>query len=72
MDLGAVGGEWLADGLTGAEVAAVAREAALAAARAGAATVGRAHFEAAAAAARPGVDPAELAAFEAWGRRGGG
>ena len=72
VDLGAVGGEWLADGLTGAEVAAVAREAALAAARAGAATVGRAHFEAAAAAARPGVDPAELAAFEAWGRRGGG
>jgi SpoVK/Ycf46/Vps4 family AAA+-type ATPase len=70
VDLGVVGAAWLAEGLTGAEVAGVAREAALAAAREGAAEVGLSHFEAAAAAARPGVNPAELEAFEAWGRRG--
>jgi len=62
-------GRGLPDGLTGAEVAAVAREAALAAAREGALQVQASHFAAAAAAARPGVEAAELAAFEAWGRR---
>lgn len=72
LDLGRVGRGLLAAGLTGAEVAAVAREAALAAAREGAPEVGLPHFEAAAAVARPGVDRAELAAFEAWGRRGKG
>ncbi|GBF97186.1 hypothetical protein Rsub_10047 [Raphidocelis subcapitata] len=59
-------------GFTGAEVAALCREAALAALREdieGASEVAARHFEAARAAAAPALTAAQLAAYESWGRQ---
>ncbi|GLC33083.1 hypothetical protein PLESTB_000372400 [Pleodorina starrii] len=63
------------DMYTGAELAAVCREAALAALREdleGASQVEARHFEAALRAVRPAMSAAELEAYAAWGRGGGG
>lgn len=72
VDLGALAAT--TDGFTGAELAAICREAALAALREdvdGAAAVAGRHFDAARAAAAPALTAAQLAAYEEWGRRFG-
>jgi SpoVK/Ycf46/Vps4 family AAA+-type ATPase len=61
-------------GFTGAELAALCREAALAALREdleGAAAVARRHFDAVRGSAAPALTPAELVKYEGWGRQYG-
>eukprot|EP00198_Chlamydomonas_reinhardtii_P002273 XP_001691609.1 cdc48-like protein [Chlamydomonas reinhardtii] len=73
VDLAAVAAQ--THNYTGAELAAVCREAALAALREdlqGAEQVAARHFAAAVAAVRPALSAAELDTYAAWGRGGGG
>ncbi|KAL4433562.1 hypothetical protein ABPG75_000003 [Micractinium tetrahymenae] len=70
VDLGTIAAA--TDCYTGAELAAICREAAVAALREGvhsAKEVGQRHFNAALAGVRPQLDAAELLRYENWGRR---
>jgi len=69
VDLGEIGARLAPERMTGAELAAAAREAALAAAREGCDRVSRRHFEKAlAAVGGASVSKREMERYEAWGR----